>query len=72
MAKSRTEMNPHVIRTSAGSRWIERSEIWKALGTLETERRHWSRAESDYRQALKDDGQSLNARQNLALLLSRG
>ncbi len=71
MAKSRAEMNPHVIRTSASSRWMERSEIWNALGTLETERRHWSRAESDYRQALKDDGQSLNARQNLALLLSR-
>jgi tetratricopeptide (TPR) repeat protein len=71
LANSRAELNPHVIQSSRGSRWTERSEIWDALGTLETERRRWSRAEKDFRQAIADDPQSLNARHNLALLLSR-
>lgn len=71
MASRRAELNPHLVQSAGISRWTERSEIWDALGTLETERRHWSRAEEDYRRAINDDQHSLNARHNLALLLSR-
>ncbi len=55
-----------------GARWVERSEIWNALGTLEAGRDHVAKAESLFRKALQDDRESRNARQNLALLLSRG
>ena len=55
----------------AGARWVERSEIWNALGTLEAGRDHTAKAESLFRKALQDDPESTNARQNLALLLSR-
>jgi tetratricopeptide (TPR) repeat protein len=71
LAKSRAELNPHIVKLATGSRWAERAEIQDAMGTLETTRKHWSRAEADYRQALADDPQSLNARHNLALMLSR-
>ena len=55
----------------AGTRWVERSEIWNALGTLEAGRDRVAKAESLFRKALQDDPESKNARQNLALLLSR-
>ena len=71
LAKDRAERNPHVVTTTAGQRWTERAEIFDALGAVEAARKHWSAAEKDYRQALADDSQSLNARHNLALLLSR-
>lgn len=71
LAKDVAERNPHVVKTPKGDRWSERAEIWDAMGTLEVSRKHWARAENDYRHALQDDSQSLNARHNLALLQSR-
>jgi tetratricopeptide (TPR) repeat protein len=68
-AREVTERNRPV---AAGARWIERSEIWNALGTLEASRDHASKADSLFRKALQDYPESRNARQNLALLLSRG
>jgi tetratricopeptide (TPR) repeat protein len=71
LAKSAAERNPHVIQTPAGPRSPELGEAWDALGTVESARGHRAKAESDYRSALAADPQSLNARHNLALLLSR-
>ena len=71
IAKGHDELNPHIVKLSAGTRWTERSEIWDGMGTLQTTRKRWSQAEADYRQALADDAQSLNAHHNVALSLSR-
>lgn len=45
--------------------------IYNAMGSLDTARGRWSKAEEEYRQARADDPSSVNARHNLALLLSR-
>ncbi len=71
LAKDAAARNAHVIQTPAGPRSTELGEAWDALGTVEAARGHWAKAESDYRGALAADPQSLNARHNLALLLSR-
>jgi tetratricopeptide (TPR) repeat protein len=70
-AKDAAVRNLHVTETPAGPRSIELGEAWDALGTVDSERGRWSKAEGDYRKALAADPQSLNARHNLALLLSR-
>lgn len=70
-AKDAAVRNPHVTQTAAGPRSTELGEAWDALGTVDTARGHWARAEKDYRDALAADPQSLNARHNLALLLTR-
>ena len=71
LAKDAAVRNPHVIQTPAGPRSPELGEVWDALGTVASARGHRVEAERDYRQALSADPQSLNARHNLALLLSR-
>ena len=54
-----------------GGPWKERSVIYNAMGSLEAARGRWSKAEENYRKASADDPASVNARHNLALLLSR-
>jgi tetratricopeptide (TPR) repeat protein len=71
LARDAAMRNPHVTQTPAGPRSMELGEAWDALGTVDSERGRWSKAEGDYRKALAADPQSLNARHNLALLLSR-
>jgi tetratricopeptide (TPR) repeat protein len=71
LAKDAAVRNPHVVQTPAGPRATELGEVWDALGTVASARGHRAEAERDYRQALSADPQSLNARHNLALLLSR-
>ncbi len=71
LAKDAAVRNPHVVQTPAGPRATELGEVWDALGTVAASRNHRMEAERDYRQALNADPQSLNARHNLALLLSR-
>jgi tetratricopeptide (TPR) repeat protein len=71
LAKDAAVRNPHVTQTAAGPRSTELGEAWDALGTVETARGHWAKSETDYRDALAADPQSLNARHNLALLLTR-
>jgi len=71
LAKDAAVLNPHVMQTPAGPRATELGEVWDALGTVASARSHWAQAETDYRNALTADPQSLNARHNLALLLTR-
>jgi tetratricopeptide (TPR) repeat protein len=71
LAKDAAVRNPHVTQTAAGPRSTELGEAWDALGTVDTARGYWAKAETDYRDALAADPQSLNARHNLALLLTR-
>jgi tetratricopeptide (TPR) repeat protein len=71
LAKDAAVRNPHVVQTPAGARSTELGEVWDALGTVASARNRRVEAERDYRQALSADPQSLNARHNLALLLSR-
>ena len=71
LAKDAAVRNPHVVQTPAGPRSPELGEVWDALGTVASARNHRAEAERDYRQALSADPQSINARHNLALLLSR-
>jgi tetratricopeptide (TPR) repeat protein len=71
LARDAAIRNPHVVQTPAGPRSVELGEAWDALGAVGAAQGHWARAESYYRNALAADPQSLNARHNLALLLSR-
>jgi len=71
LAKDAAVRNPHVVDTPGGPRSLELGEAWDALGAVASARGHWLNAERFYRNALAADPQSLNARHNLALLLSR-
>ena len=51
--------------------WVERSEIWNALGTVARARRQEDRALDYFQKALADNPESANARQNVALILAR-
>jgi tetratricopeptide (TPR) repeat protein len=71
LARDAALRNPHVVQTPAGPRSTELGEAWDALGTVASARKSWAKGERDYRNALAADPQSVNARHNLALLLSR-
>jgi tetratricopeptide (TPR) repeat protein len=59
------------LRRPATGPWKERAVIFNALGSLDATRERWASAEDWYRKSLRDYEFYLNARHNLALLLSR-
>jgi len=71
LARDAAVRNPHVVHTPTGPRSVELGEAWDALGAVASGQGRWAKAETYYRSALAADPQSMNARHNLALLLSR-
>jgi tetratricopeptide (TPR) repeat protein len=51
--------------------WFERAQVWNALGTVASGRGRYAVARDDFKLALLDNPQDLNARQNLAILLAK-
>jgi tetratricopeptide (TPR) repeat protein len=58
------------FRPQASGAWPERARVWNALGTVARAQRQNAKAEALFKNAITDDAQDPNARQNLALILA--